>query len=269
MCLACRPHTPISLAGLVQRMLAVHLVLPRLACARAPRSLSLLPSPAPSLRCLSRRSLSALSPLQVVYSRNFVQQIKRIVKHLLRPAHTIVFHVDASAGSDYLVRQLRHHFGPFLARFSAPPHPTRAVGYALLGAHADRVLIGAWNPMVVTNLGLQAHRGARPRRVRAGVLRHLQGVPRRGGAAEMLRRRALRRLVLRQDSGAAAREAGASKGRAAGGVRAAQQHRHTLISGLVLRCRGTDWVVCRGVGALVAVNNNLIKTRIFYIKGWV
>ena len=26
------------------------------------------------------------------------------------------------------VRQLRHHFGPFLARFSAPPHPTRAVG---------------------------------------------------------------------------------------------------------------------------------------------
>lgn len=44
--------------------------------------------------------------LMVVYSRNFVQQIKRIVKHLWRPAHTIVFHVDASAGSDYLVREL-------------------------------------------------------------------------------------------------------------------------------------------------------------------
>jgi len=28
------------------------------------------------------------------------------VKHLLRPQHTIVFHVDASAGSDYLVREL-------------------------------------------------------------------------------------------------------------------------------------------------------------------
>ena len=160
---------------------------------------------------------------------------------------------SASARTSASVRQLRHHFGPFLARFSAPPHPTRAVGYALLGAHADRVPIGAWNPTVVTNLGGFRHTvGARPRRVRAGVLRHLQGVPRRGGAAEMLRRRALRRLVLRQDSGAAAREAGASKGRAAGGVRAAQQHRHTLISGLVLRCRGTDWVVCRGVGALLA-----------------
>ena len=25
------------------------------------------------------------------------------------------------------VRQLRHHFGPFFARFSASPYPTRAV----------------------------------------------------------------------------------------------------------------------------------------------
>ena len=27
------------------------------------------------------------------------------------------------------VRQLRHHFGPFLARFSAPHHPARAAGH--------------------------------------------------------------------------------------------------------------------------------------------
>ena len=43
---------------------------------------------------------------------------------------------------------LRHHFGPVLAHLSAPPHPTRAVCCALLGAHAERVLIGAWNPML-------------------------------------------------------------------------------------------------------------------------
>ena len=46
------------------------------------------------------------------------------------------------------VRQLRHHFGPFLALFSAPHHPARPVCYALLGAHAYRVLISAWNPML-------------------------------------------------------------------------------------------------------------------------
>ena len=39
------------------------------------------------------------------------------------------------------VRQPRHHFGTFPALFfSAPPHPTRAVCYALLGAHAAWVL---------------------------------------------------------------------------------------------------------------------------------
>ena len=46
------------------------------------------------------------------------------------------------------VRQLRHHFGPFLTHFSAPPHPIRAVCCVLLGARADWVLIGAWNPML-------------------------------------------------------------------------------------------------------------------------
>ena len=39
-----------------------------------------------------------------------------------------------------MVRQLRHQFGPFLAHFSAPSHPARAVYCALLGA---RVLIGS------------------------------------------------------------------------------------------------------------------------------
>ena len=36
------------------------------------------------------------------------------------------------------------------AHFSAPPppHPARAVCHVLLGAHADRVVIGAWNPML-------------------------------------------------------------------------------------------------------------------------
>ena len=34
------------------------------------------------------------------------------------------------------------------AHFSAPPHPARAVCCVRLGAHADRVVIGAWNPML-------------------------------------------------------------------------------------------------------------------------
>ena len=46
------------------------------------------------------------------------------------------------------VRQLRHHFGPFLAHFSAPRYPARAMGYALLRAHANQVLVGAWNSML-------------------------------------------------------------------------------------------------------------------------
>ena len=40
------------------------------------------------------------------------------------------------------------HFGFFLAHFSAPPHPSTALCYILLGAHADRVPIGVWNPML-------------------------------------------------------------------------------------------------------------------------
>jgi hypothetical protein len=39
-------------------------------------------------------------------------------------------------------------FGPFLAHFSAPPRPARAVCCALLGACADRVVLGAWDSMV-------------------------------------------------------------------------------------------------------------------------
>ena len=45
-----------------------------------------------------------------------------------------------------VVRQLRHHFGPSHARLAAFHHPTRAVCYALLSAHAGRVLIGLWDP---------------------------------------------------------------------------------------------------------------------------
>jgi len=46
------------------------------------------------------------------------------------------------------VRQLRHHFGPFLAHFSARYYPAHGMGYALLRAMLNRVLIGAWNPML-------------------------------------------------------------------------------------------------------------------------
>ena len=38
-------------------------------------------------------------------------------------------------------------FRPFRGHVSAPPHPTRTVCYHLRGAHADRVRIGAWDPM--------------------------------------------------------------------------------------------------------------------------
>ena len=54
---------------------------------------------------------------------------------------------------DGIARQLRHHFGPFWARVFwrvAQLHlaPHVAVCHALLGAYADRVLIGAWTPML-------------------------------------------------------------------------------------------------------------------------
>ena len=47
-------------------------------------------------------------------------------------------------------------FGPFLAHFSAPPHPARAVCCDLYGACADLVLIGAWNLMLVPIWGCRA-----------------------------------------------------------------------------------------------------------------
>ena len=49
---------------------------------------------------------------------------------------------------------LTHHFD-LLAHFSALPHLTRAVCCALLGAYADWVLIGAWNPMLCPIWGFQ------------------------------------------------------------------------------------------------------------------
>ena len=48
----------------------------------------------------------------------------------------------------FAVRHLRHHFGPLFAHFPARPHPTHTVCYTLRGNHADRVLIGACNPML-------------------------------------------------------------------------------------------------------------------------
>ena len=65
------------------------------------------------------------------------------------------------------VRQLklRHHLLGAISRAllsSAPiPHPPCASPcvYALLGARADRVLIGAWNPTLWPNSGLQGHFG--------------------------------------------------------------------------------------------------------------
>ena len=43
---------------------------------------------------------------------------------------------------------LAHHFGPSPACFPASRRPTRAVCDALLGVHLDRLVIGAWNPML-------------------------------------------------------------------------------------------------------------------------
>ena len=40
----------------------------------------------------------------------------------------------------------KHHFGPSRAHLSAPSHPI--VVYALFRAHADRVVVGACNPMM-------------------------------------------------------------------------------------------------------------------------
>ena len=49
------------------------------------------------------------------------------------------------------VRQLRHYFGSFLTWLPSPMlplPPTRRVTYAPLSAHAWRVLIGAYDPVL-------------------------------------------------------------------------------------------------------------------------
>ena len=51
-------------------------------------------------------------------------------------------------GNSFKVRQLRHHLEPSLRAFWALYHPTHAVHCALLGCHADWMLIGACDPML-------------------------------------------------------------------------------------------------------------------------
>ena len=46
------------------------------------------------------------------------------------------------------VQGLRHHFGPDLTYYAALHHTSRAVHHALLGRHADGMLIGACDPML-------------------------------------------------------------------------------------------------------------------------
>ena len=58
--------------------------------------------------------------------------------------------------ADFEVRQLRRHSGPSHAHLSAPqlqPTPSRAARHALLGGHADRVLIWCLEPDVVGQFG--------------------------------------------------------------------------------------------------------------------
>ena len=87
---------------------------------------------------------SAATIFQTFYRRFQARQVLRRLQ-ALRAIENAAAQIIQQA---YRVRQLRHHFGPFLTHFSAPPHPTRVVCYALLGARADWVLIGVWNPML-------------------------------------------------------------------------------------------------------------------------
>ena len=57
------------------------------------------------------------------------------------------------------VRQLRHDFWPFVAHFSAPPHPTHAVCCGVLSEHVVRVLLGAWNPILCPIRGFRPTSG--------------------------------------------------------------------------------------------------------------
>ena len=58
------------------------------------------------------------------------------------------------SGSSMTCTQLRHHrvrhyrVRPFRVHLAAPPHPAHAVCRVLLCAHADRMLVGACNPML-------------------------------------------------------------------------------------------------------------------------
>ena len=66
---------------------------------------------------------------------------------------TMVFHCGG------YVRQLRHHFGTIYRACSAPTHHILSVCRGLLVAHADRELIGAWNPQLGLQGVRQGHRG--------------------------------------------------------------------------------------------------------------
>ena len=69
-------------------------------------------------------------------------KIKELMSALAR-SHT----EDRLYGNDFDII-LAHIWDHFSRISRLRPTPTRAVGYALLGAHADRGLIGAWNPML-------------------------------------------------------------------------------------------------------------------------
>ena len=73
-----------------------------------------------------------------------------LLKSVLREQMQFDGYIVTDSGAiDFMVRQLRHHFGPSLkdtwARYH---HPTHAVGCVLLGCHAYWMPVGACDPML-------------------------------------------------------------------------------------------------------------------------
>ena len=82
-------------------------------------------------------TLLAFHPLQAAYLHHMISTAERLVQRLRPEAHYVIGTVYNDF--DIISGQVSRHC-------SAPPHPIRGVCYALLGAQACRVLIGAWNP---------------------------------------------------------------------------------------------------------------------------
>ena len=88
-------------------------------------------------------SKSSGSPLEMI---NWLQALRAAQAPYI-PGAFLAWTVIVGNDNTRCKRQLRHHLCHFLATSRLYPTPHAPCAYAQPGAHANRVLLGAWNPM--------------------------------------------------------------------------------------------------------------------------